>query len=149
MFSTSQFVNKAQNQHNQWEILEIICRFLSACKSKRRSTRLARVRARVSARSCWMQTRRCGTRLHWIGGHGHLKLEGLTAQATKNTRSNPLSVPFSELSFHLDQGDLSKIDMRMDLSSFCNHGSLSFWENVIRLNSVNWNLMLIFNIILI
>jgi hypothetical protein len=45
-------------------------------------------------------------------------LEGLTAQATKNTRSNPLSVPFSELSFRLDQGDLSKIDMRKDLVRF-------------------------------
>jgi hypothetical protein len=37
------------------------------------------------------------------------------APATKTTRSNPLSVPLSERSFRLGQGDLSKIDMRMDI----------------------------------
>jgi hypothetical protein len=39
----------------------------------------------------------------------------LGSAATKTTRSNPLSVPLSELSFRLGQGDLSKIDIRMDL----------------------------------
>jgi hypothetical protein len=67
---------------------------------------------------CGTQTRRRGTRLHWINGRGHLALEGLTAPATKNTRSNPLPVPFSELSFRLGQCDLSKIDMRKDLVRF-------------------------------
>jgi hypothetical protein len=58
-----------------------------------------------------MRTRRRGTRLHWIAGRGHLASQGLKVPAMKNTRSNPLS----KLLFCPGQGDLSKIDMRMDL----------------------------------
>jgi hypothetical protein len=102
--------------------------------------------------SSFIAARGAHAHLYFSSGHGkrgwsrgasssvdtHLALEGLTTLATKNTRSNPFRVPFSELSSHLGQGDLSKIDMRKDLVLF-----------LIRLNSVGWNLMLIFNIILI
>jgi hypothetical protein len=73
-------------------------------------------RARHARRLVSVVRRRCGgARLHWIGSNDHLALDGLAAPATKNTRSNPLSVSLSKLPFRLGLGDLSKIDMRMDL----------------------------------